>query len=427
MPVAPQVPNDPIDVGETGFEEEESNVVYFADSDDLEVVTDYVALVEAQANAAAAAADAANATATSAISTANGKNKVTFSTNAASGTYTNIAVGDLWFQRNGTTGVITGSWEWTGSAWSSKTFGDAVLNSLTAGKITAGTIDLGIGVNVSSSTTGNRVVLDASGLRLYKTSGGGEQATVVLSTSTGEGIFTGNVTASSGNIAGFTINANNLYSSVGTGFFIYSSPNNGYSIIANGAVDAAGGFQSQGRTLDIYSPSAGGNAAWQINTNFYPSVNSGLRLGVSAYRWSEIWQASGSVTGSDSRLKTDIQDSTLGLDFIKALRPVSYKYVVGKNEQVIDEETGKPTGEVVTVPGQRPHFGLIAQEVKDTLDAVAPGQDFAGWIKDDLNDPDSLQSLRYEEFISPLIKAVQQLSAQVEQLSARITELENKP
>jgi len=42
-----------------------------------------------------------------------------------------------------------------------------------------------------------------------------------------------------------------------------------------------------------------------------------------------------------------------------------------------------------------------------------------GWVLTDINDQNSLQALRYEEFIAPLIKAVQELSA-------RVTALENK-
>jgi hypothetical protein len=50
----------------------------------------------------------------------------------------------------------------------------------------------------------------------------------------------------------------------------------------------------------------------------------------------------------------------------------------------------------------------------------AAGVDFAGWTLDDPNDPASLQGLRYTEFIGPLVKAVQELSARVEQLEAQL-------
>ena len=64
------------------------------------------------------------------------------------------------------------------------------------------------------------------------------------------------------------------------------------------------------------------------------------------------------------------------------------------------------------IAGKRNHYGLIAQEVKEVLGDT----DFGGWVKDNLYDSESTQSLRYDQFISPLIKAVQELSDKVEAL-----------
>ena len=58
---------------------------------------------------------------------------------------------------------------------------------------------------------------------------------------------------------------------------------------------------------------------------------------------------------------------------------------------------------------------MISQEVKQALN-LHTQKDFAGWTLDDPSDPDSGQGLRYGEFIAPLIKAVQELSARVAEL-----------
>lgn len=170
-------------------------------------------------------------------------------------------------------------------------------------------------------------------------------------------------------------------------------------------------------------------------------------MGTASLRWSVIFSATGAINTSDEREKTDIDDADLGLDFIKALRPVKYRWLVGKNEvssvcvreaapaqpMIVDPETQEivqePTPEVtplyeeVTTPveGVRTHYGLLAQQVKQVL---PEGLDFAGWTQDDPNDPESRQGLRYDQFIAPLIKSVQQLSAMIEALTARIVELE---
>lgn len=80
--------------------------------------------------------DAARAVATSALDTANGKNKIVFSTSAASGT--DYSTGDIWFQKSGST--IVGQWEFVSGAWASRTLTNAVISTLDAGKITTGTL-----------------------------------------------------------------------------------------------------------------------------------------------------------------------------------------------------------------------------------------------------------------------------------------------
>ena len=80
-----------------------------------------------------------------------------------------------------------------------------------------------------------------------------------------------------------------------------------------------------------------------------------------------------------------------------------------KNIKVLDAN-GRPTYE--PEPGVRYHYGLVSQEVKQAID-LHTQKDFAGWILYDPSDPESGQGLRYGEFIAPLIKAVQELSARV--------------
>jgi hypothetical protein len=127
---------------------------------------------------------------------------------------------------------------------------------------------------------------------------------------------------------------------------------------------------------------------------------------------------------SDQRLKTDIQDSDLGLDFVCNLRPVKYKKTNAGVLEVIPDPNKKidndPT--ITYRSGVRDHYGFIAQEVKQALDTAGPGSTSAIWSLGDKNDPDSMQALTYEEFISPMVKAIQELSAKVEQLTQRLND-----
>ena len=67
---------------------------------------------------------------------------------------------------------------------------------------------------------------------------------------------------------------------------------------------------------------------------------------------------------------------------------------------------------------QRYHYGLIADELKGTLDEL--GVDFGGYQDHGINGGMCVKSVGYEELISPLIKAVQELSAQVDGLKQQL-------
>jgi hypothetical protein len=62
--------------------------------------------------------------------------------------------------------------------------------------------------------------------------------------------------------------------------------------------------------------------------------------------------------------------------------------------------------------------GFIAQEVKEALDKHASKRDsvFAGWSEGE----DGMQHTSREMFVIPLIKAVQELSAEVKELKAKL-------
>jgi|TARA_R100000149_G_C5875761_1_gene139534 hypothetical protein len=119
-------------------------------------------------------------------------------------------------------------------------------------------------------------------------------------------------------------------------------------------------------------------------------------LGTASLRFDDVFATNGTINTSDQNQKNTIATSDLGLDFINRLNPVSYKF------------NGKT----------RTHYGLIAQEIETVLSAISkPATDFAGFCKDetdkDGNSITPLYGLRYTEFIAPMIKALQELSAKV--------------
>jgi hypothetical protein len=159
-----------------------------------------------------------------------------------------------------------------------------------------------------------------------------------------------------------------------------------------------------------------------------PTADNDTYLGSPSRRWVRVYAVNSAISTSDERLKLDVTDSPLGLDFINDLRPVSYRWKVGEKKALTDEdgklildENGNKTYEIRE--GIRKHYGLISQEVKQAVDNSGV-DDFAGWVQDDMSDSDSYQSLSYEQFIAPLIKSVQELSVEVQTLKAKVAELE---
>lgn len=151
---------------------------------------------------------------------------------------------------------------------------------------------------------------------------------------------------------------------------------------------------------------------------------------------------------SDRRDKTDIAPTALGLNFINRLIPVDYRwnYRESYHDEVqvmatVQDEDGYPSTElqcqILKAPQdgsrkrKRLHHGLIAQEVKAVIDDM--GVDFGGYQDHSINGGCDVLSIGYEELIAPMIKAVQELSAEIKELrefkvqaSAALKELKDK-
>jgi hypothetical protein len=98
-------------------------------------------------------------------------------------------------------------------------------------------------------------------------------------------------------------------------------------------------------------------------------------------------------TYSDKRLKTNITKSELGLDFILSLQPVTYNYKAQGQSNLL-------------------YTGLIAQDVEKLLKQL--DTEFSGLVKPQ-NDGD-YYSIRYAEFVLPLINAVQEQQQTIDEL-----------
>ncbi|MGL5643183.1 MAG: phage tail fiber protein [Metamycoplasmataceae bacterium] len=205
----------------------------------------------------------------------------------------------------------------------------------------------------------------------------------------------------------------------------------------------AGRLTSSGQdTVDLTNTTALGNDA-------RVSASNQVQLGNSA----TTTYVYGTVQNrSDARDKVDVRDTSLGLDFISKLRPVEGRWdlredyvecvdvvdVVTKLEPIYDETTKAITGmrevevenvstETIQLPKDgskartRFHQWFLAQDVKKVMDEM--GVDFGGFQDHSVSGGSDVMTLGYDEFIPPLVKAVQELTELVKEQRIEIEKL----
>lgn len=165
--------------------------------------------------------------------------------------------------------------------------------------------------------------------------------------------------------------------------------------------------------------------------NAFYSTESTVALGRDVDLWKEVWAVDGTINTSDESAKTEVRDGVLGLQFIRELRPISFKWANG---------------------GIRRHYGLSAQDVESVIAAQGLSDtDFAGFCRTRVVDveyvdrkgktrqkmmlpdeaalePDKYEilrerntyGLRNHEFTGPIIKAIQEFYQEFQDFRDRV-------
>jgi hypothetical protein len=126
---------------------------------------------------------------------------------------------------------------------------------------------------------------------------------------------------------------------------------------------------------------------------------------------------------SDGRVKKNIKQNVPGLIFINKLQPITYNLDLDAADKILDIPQHKNTdGTIIQLSAdeqnarkakeQIVYTGFVAQNVEKT--AAQLNYDFSG--VDAAKNEHDLYGLRYSDFVVPLVKAVQELSAQNDSL-----------
>jgi hypothetical protein len=296
----------------------------------------------------------------------------------------------------GTSGVLQDS--------ANLTFDGSTTNGLTVYGVKFGrgagsnnSDSIGIGSNaLNSCTTGfNNIAIGASALAANQTANQniaiGYQALNSLTTAGSNNVVIGALAGSS-----VTGNGNTL---VGV------SAGNDTVILTTGTNNViVGGYARTSAAAGTNQVVLGYNLTGQADSNV--TIGSSAGKIYNAFTVNATWTQT-----SDGRLKTNIIDDSLGLSFINRLRPVTFNWKasneIDPSLPYYNEVNQRNTTTVI--------HGLIAQEVKAALDAEGCST-FNGW---DAGNEDTIQAISREMFISPLIKAIQELTARVAALEAK--------
>ncbi len=196
-------------------------------------------------------------------------------------------------------------------------------------------------------------------------------------------------------------------------------------------------FRDDGNPLQINSR---GNVSIHANTIGYDfganrvfasTSNGAADIGSSTRKWKNIYATNGTIQTSDRNEKNTIEELSAekAQQLIYGLKPSTYKMNAGTSG--------------------RTHWGMISQDIEELFDEIGmTSLDFAGFIKspkmhieeeecdekgkitkervEEVIEGEYDYSLRYDEFIAPIIKVIQTQHEEIETLTKRIDFLEQQ-
>jgi len=196
------------------------------------------------------------------------------------------------------------------------------------------------------------------------------------------------------------------------------------SIFAGENNTALGNATNVNDSFNISNSTALGNEALLTASN-QVRVGNGSVASIGGYTgWTKV---------SDARIKRNIQSNVPGLAFINKLKPVTYTVNLDEADRIMQKPAIKTTdGKVVVMSKEalaarkaeekKIQSGFLAQDVEKAAKEL--NFDFSG--VDAAKNNKDLYGLRYDEFVVPLVKAVQELSAQNDALKSENAALKSR-
>jgi hypothetical protein len=178
-----------------------------------------------------------------------------------------------------------------------------------------------------------------------------------------------------------------------------------------------------GNTAIGYNADVGANNltnATAIGNNATVSASNKIRLGNGSVT---VVEGNSVYSVSDGRFKKNIRDNVPGLDFISALKPLTYQYRSYDLESYINQGNANRQASLkpadFTEAESMVHMGFIAQDVEKFV--REKGYDIS--LVHAPSNPTDNYSIAYGELVVPLVKAMQEQQALIEGQQKQILEL----
>jgi trimeric autotransporter adhesin len=312
---------------------------------------------------------------------------------------------------------------------------DNTLIGVSAGTtLTTGTLNVAVGRNAlgGGQATNRNVAIGNNTLQSVSAPSSVDAYNVAIGYSSGGAVTTGIKNTFVGGLAGDATDDGNENTALG-----YSALSNncgdsntgiGYLALSvatgtnNTALGRTAGFEvSSGANNTLIGGDAGrtGSPGGAITT-----ASNILSLGDENVATANI-QVDWTVA-SDARDKTDFTALDLGLDFVKDLQPVTYKW--DKRSKYGDKTADDYDLNAQTPDGTHKEdwldIGFKAQEVEALEIAAGYNKDNKTNLVSSHSGDGKQMGLQYSKFVPILVKAIQEQNALIEALTARITTLE---
>ena len=132
----------------------------------------------------------------------------------------------------------------------------------------------------------------------------------------------------------------------------------------------------------------------------------------------DFFCADTSISSSDSRDKADITDFNIGLNWVKDLRPITYKWDKRSWYGTEEEPLGTPDG---SKKSSKVHIGFVAQEVLEIEKANGFADSKDTMLTCNLTEDGQRYGMKYERLVPVLVNAIKELSTKNDALETENT------